>query len=193
MRKIIKKFLNYLEGNKHYTIDFVDKKYKGSIGKYTYGNPNIIDWNDGSTLTIGNFCSIANGTVIMLGGGGHNAKYVSTYPFPSHPRLWGRSLEYKIKKGGVRIGNDVWIGFGVIILPGVTIGDGAIVGAGSVVAKDVPPYGVVVGNPARTIKKRFTEGEIKKLLKMKWWNWSNDKIKKNAKLLHGPLKKFLFD
>ena len=84
-----------------------------------------------------------------------------------------------------------WIGFGVIILPGVTIGDGAVIGAGSVITKDIPPYGVVVGNPAKLIRKRFTEGEIKRLMKLKWWIWPNDKIRNNIKLLHGPLKKFL--
>src|SRR3972149_8146690 len=142
MRKTIRKLLNYLDGNKHYTVDFVDKKYRKNIGEYTYGNPTIMDWNDGSRLTIGNLSSIANGTVIMLGGGGHNLAFTSTYPFPSHPKLWGKHKEYKIENGNVDIGSDVWIGFGVIILPGVTIGDGAVIGAGSVITKDIPPYGV---------------------------------------------------
>lgn len=184
MKRIVKKLLSLLEKNKHYTRDFVDNKHKNNIGKYTYGKPTIYDWNDGSTLAIGNYTSITNGVVILLGGGGHNPDFVSTYPFPSRPKLWGKHKEYKIKNGSVAIGNDVWIGYGVIILPGVAIGDGAVIGAGTVVAKDIPPYSVVVGNPVKVIRKRFTEKEIEKLLDIKWWNWPVAKIKENVKYLH---------
>jgi acetyltransferase-like isoleucine patch superfamily enzyme len=184
MKRLLKKILNLVDRNKHYTRDFVDRKYKNNIGKYTYGEPIIYDWNDGSTLTVGNYTSITNGVVIMLGGGGHNPGFVSTYPFPSAPKIWGSHKEYKIKNGSVKIGNDVWIGYGVIILPGVSIGDGAVIGAGSVVAKDIPPYSVVVGNPAKVIKKRFSDKEIKKLLEVKWWDWQEEKIKENVRHLH---------
>lgn len=184
MKRLLKKFLNLVDRSKHYTRDFVDQKYKNNIGKYTYGEPIIYDWNDGSTLTIGNYTSITNGVVIMLGGGGHNPEFVSTYPFPSAPKLWGEYKEYKIKNGSVNIGNDVWIGYGVIILPGVSIGDGVVIGTGTVVAKDVPPYSIVIGNPAKVIKKRFSDKEIKKLLEVKWWDWPEEKIKENVKHLH---------
>jgi acetyltransferase-like isoleucine patch superfamily enzyme len=186
MKRALKKFVNLFGKNKHYTVDFVDSKYRKNIGKYTYGEPVIYDWNDGSTLYIGAFCSITNGVIIMVGGGGHNPNFVSTYPFPSYPKLWGTHEEYKIKNGSVNIGNDVWIGLGVIILPGVTIGDGAVIGAGSVVAKDIEPYTIVVGNPAKTVRKRFTDKEIKRLLEIKWWDWPDKKIKDNTKYLHSP-------
>lgn len=186
MKKLLKKIIGYFEKSKHYTVDFVDKKYRQGIGKCTYGNPAIMDWDDGSRLTIGNYCSIANGTTIMLGGGGHNPSYISTYPFPARPELWGKIRQYKIKNGSVTIGSDVWIGFGVIILPGVKIGDGAVIGAGSVIAKNIPPYSIVVGNPARVIRKRFSGREINKLLQLRWWDWSVEKIRKNAQVLHSP-------
>lgn len=184
MKNFIKNLLGCLNKNKHYTIDFVDRKYRRGIGRYTYGNPVIMDWNDGSKLLIGNYCSIANGAIIMLGGGGHNPAFISTYPFPSRPKLWGKIKEYRIESGDVEIGSDVWIGLGAIILPGVKIGDGAIIGAGAVVAGDVPPYSIVVGNPAKLLKKRFSDREIKKLLRLKWWDWPIEKVRKNTPLLH---------
>ena len=172
--------------HKHYTVDFVPSKYKKHIGKYTYGNPIIMDWNDGSELTIGSFCSIANNIIIMVGSsGGHNVGYVSTYPFHARPAVWGTLKECPVTDGSVHIGNDVWIGLGVIILPGVTIGDGAVIGAGAVVAKDVPPYSIVVGNPAKVIRKRFTDQQIEKLLKLKWWNWPDEQIRRNLSHIHG--------
>ena len=156
------------------------KKYL--IGDYTYGNPTIIDrW--GGDLQIGKFCSIAENTVIMLGGN-HRPDWITTYPFASFfdgfPDV--KSGCPKKEKKTI-IGNDVWLCRDVLILPGVSIGDGAVIGAGTVVSKDVEPYSIFVGNPGRVVKKRFSDDIIQKLLKIKWWEWGIEKIKKNIKLL----------
>jgi len=152
------------------------------VGKHTYGAPKI--FGDKNLVKIGAFCSIAK-EVVFLCNHDHNLDNVSTFPFNV---LWGCGQNnHPTGKGPIVIGNDVWIGYRAIILSGVTIGDGAVVGAGSVVTKDVPPYTVVAGNPAREIKKRFDDKTIGKLLEMKWWEWGDDKIKKHCfKLMGNP-------
>jgi len=178
-----------LGSNMNYS--FMDKnpsyaKYK--IGRYTYGNPRIEDcWNHPVILEIGSFCSIAGGVTIWLGGN-HHTEWVSTsnlndyfnYDTNRHtrPRFYQTGA-----KGNVIIGNDVWIGLDATILSGVAIGDGAVVGAKAVVASNIPSYSIAVGNPARVIKKRFTDEEIQKLLNIRWWNWDDEKIKENIPLI----------
>jgi acetyltransferase-like isoleucine patch superfamily enzyme len=170
-----------------FTKDIIHEKYRKNIGDYTYGSPKIFDWGEGATLKIGKFCSIADGVVIFLGGE-HRTDWVTTYPF-SAPELnqyfpTAKNIKGHPKtKGDVIIGNDVWLGYNSIILSGVKIGDGAVIGACSVVTKNVPPYTIVAGNPAKIIRKRFSTKIIKKLLKIKWWNWPIEKIKKNVKFL----------
>jgi acetyltransferase-like isoleucine patch superfamily enzyme len=156
-----------------------------SFGKYTYGNPTILWKNENAKLVVGNFCSIAHGVTIYLGGN-HRPDWVTTYPF-------GHIHQYKFDnfngeghpgtKGDVIIGNDVWIANNVTIMSGVTIGDGAIIANNSHVVKDVEPYSLVGGNPAKLIKHRFTPEQIEKLLEIKWWDWSDDKINKYTPLL----------
>ncbi len=132
---------------------------------------------------VGNFTSIGAGCVFGHGGNHAVVRYrnlVSSYSF----REMGWHNRYPKSIGGnkvIRIGNDVWIGQGVTILNGVTIGDGAIIGMNSVVAKDIPAYAVVVGNPATIKRFRFQQEIIDKLLKIKWWNWSDKKIKRSMK------------
>lgn len=155
------------------------------IGDHTYGKPLVFHWEEDTKLKIGKFCSISDEVKIFLGGN-HRADWISTYPFPGLPGEWpnAKSIDgHNISKGDVAIGNDVWIGYGANILSGVTIGDGAVIGAFSLVTKDVAPYAIVGGNPAREIKKRFDDEKIEKLLELKWWNWPEDKIKKNLSLL----------
>lgn len=160
------------------------------IGDYTYGKPHVLtDEGSDTKLVIGKFCSIAYGVVIFLGTN-HRIDWISTYPFPSPVKAvrnaWPEGAGiggFPSTKGDVTIGNDVWIGFEATIMSGVTIGDGAVVGAKSVVAADVPPYAIVVGNPARVVRKRFDEAVIQKLLEMQWWNWPTEKIKKSVPLL----------
>ena len=134
-------------------------------------------------LQIGKFCSIACGAKFLFNSANHTLSSLSTYPFPLFFEEWG--LEKKDvtnawdNKGVIIIGNDVWIGYEAVILAGVTIGDGAIIGTRAVVTKDVPPYTIVGGVPAKPIKKRFSEETISALLEIQWWNWSEKRIAKN--------------
>lgn len=134
-------------------------------------------------LIIGKFCSIACGTKFIFNSANHTQKSLSTYPFPIFFEEWGLNIQQVASawdnKGDIVIGNDVWIGYEAVILSGVHIGDGAIIGTRAVVTKDVPPYTVVGGIPAKEIKKRFDDETIKKLQQIKWWNWPFDKIKQD--------------
>lgn len=140
--------------------------------------------NGDDQLIIGKFCSIGSGAVfIMSGNQGHRYDWVTTYPFFYDEEDWGSTVDGFKKSGDTIVGNDVWIGTEAIIMPGVKIGDGAVIGSRSVVTKDVPPYAIVAGNPAKLVKKRFTDNEITNLLEIKWWNWSKTEIKQNMNLL----------
>jgi virginiamycin A acetyltransferase len=159
------------------TLDF-------EIGEYTYGVPKVV-FPQGK-LKIGKFCSISWNVTVYLGGN-HRLDWIALYPFAGKEHDRWPDVEgvdkYLTTRGDVTIGNDVWIGSDVIIMSGVTIGDGAAIGAGSVVTGDVEPYSVVGGNPAKLIKKRFSEAEIAKLLEVRWWDWPLDKIRRNVNLL----------
>lgn len=141
----------------------------------------------GDKLIIGKFCQIASGATFIMNGANHLQDSVSTFPFAIFGADWGNAMEGKSypSKGDTVIGNDVWIGYDATIMPGVTIGDGAIIGSKSVVAKDVPPYTIVGGNPAREIRKRFSEERIQELLELKWWDWPVEKITKELSFLTG--------
>lgn len=138
-------------------------------------------------LQIGKFCSIACGAKFLFNSANHTLSSLSTYPFPLFFEEWG--LEKKDvtnawdNKGDIVIGNDVWIGYEAVVLAGVTIGDGAIIGTRAVVTKDVPPYTIVGGVPAKPIKKRFPEDIISALLDIQWWNWSEEKIAANIDVI----------
>ena len=138
-------------------------------------------------LIIGKFCSIACGAKFLFNSANHTQSSLSTYPFPLFFEEWNLEKKDVTKswdnKGNIIIGNDVWIGYEAVILAGVTIGDGAIIGTRAVVTKDVPPYTIVGGVPAKPIKKRFSEEIISKLLDIQWWNWSDEKIAKNIKAI----------
>ena len=134
-------------------------------------------------LKIGKFCSIACGTNFLFNSANHALDSLSTYPFPLFFEEWNLEKEKVTEawdnRGDIVIGNDVWIGYEAVILSGVTIGDGAIIGTRAVVTKDVPPYTIVGGVPAKPIRKRFDEKVIKELLKIKWWDWIEEKIARN--------------
>jgi virginiamycin A acetyltransferase len=162
-----------------------------SIGKYSFGYPKVKTWGENATLKIGNFCSIAPGVNIVLGGE-HRVDWVTTYPFNAILREYRHIKGHPATKGDITIGNDVWIGMNATILSGVTIGDGAVIGANSLVTNDIEPYTIVGGNPAKPIRKRFDQQTIDKLLKIRWWDWDIEKIKKTVPdLLSNQVEEFL--
>lgn len=168
-----------------------------NVGKYTYGHPEIRihSWGEGAQLTIGAFCSIATNIDVFLGGN-HRSDWATTYPFGHvQQNVFNKfnGVGHPKTNGDVVIGNDVWLGAGVTIMSGVTIGDGAIIANNSHVVKDVEPYNIVGGNPARFIKKRFDDETIAKLLLFKWWELDDDKINEITPILCSGDFKSLFD
>lgn len=185
-----------------------DYSYKGcKIGRFTYGAESLIS-NTSVSISIGRFCSINNTARVLAN---HPTEYVTTHPFLDKAIAWSwedyDSTERAayIKKYGkhqvggekslrkntrVTIGNDVWIGANVLIMPGVQVGNGAIIAGGAVVTHDVEPYAVIGGVPAGVIKYRFSEEEILQFEEIRWWNWSDEKIKENLELFYQP-EKFL--
>ncbi|MCX6224367.1 MAG: CatB-related O-acetyltransferase [Bacteroidia bacterium] len=187
MAEISRRFLNLFYLFESYELTKDNPRYKEyEIGEFTYGEPFILKYGGNSTVKIGKFCSIANGTLIIIGAD-HRTDWITTYPFSRGIfRGWGGKISEKglpRDKGDIVIGNDVWIGQGVTILSGISIGDGAVIAAKSIVTKSVKPYEVVGGNPSKHIRFRFSEENIEKLLKIQWWNWEISKIIENIELL----------
>lgn len=188
---------------KHFiTLDFIE------VGDYTYYDCSVDERDSpedfekinvlyhptgGVKLKIGKFCSLANKCKFMMPGAQHTLNSLTTYPLfwnlLSKPEVKGYfdiipdKKYYHKEYGDTIIGNDVWIGYDALIMPGVKIGDGAVIGARSVVTKDVEPYTIVGGNPAKIIRKRFDDTAIEKLLKIQWWNWEIEKIMANYKAI----------
>ena len=144
----------------------------------------------GDKLIIGKFCSIASGTKFIMGPANHRISSVTTYPFHVFGGLWEEKTPPHLSqlpfKGDIVVGNDVWFGRECVIMPGVKIGDGAIIAAYSIVTKDVSPYSVVGGNPAKLIKKRFDDQLIEALLTLQWWNLPSDELLNLLPLLCNP-------
>lgn len=166
-------------------------QYQFGEGTYCRGSLTIMSWGEGTTLQVGNFTSISTGVKIVLGGE-HRTDWVTTFPFSV---LW-ESARFRSghpkSKGDVLIGNDVWIGTDALITSGVKIGDGAVVGARAVVTRDVSPYAIVAGNPAKLVRLRFDVETIERLLTVKWWNWEHDLLEKAMPdLLSDDIKLFL--
>lgn len=179
------------------------------IGDYTIYNdfvadPRLFEQNNvlyhypinHERLVIGRFCSIACGAKFLFNCANHSLKSLSSYTFPLFYEEWGLNKADVASawdnRGDIIIGNDVWIGFEAVIMAGVHIGDGAIVGARAVVTKDVPPYTIVGGVPAREIRKRFDAATIERLLALKWWDWPEERIRQNLSYLQsGELDKLL--
>ena len=184
---------NIQVGDYTFYNDFVHDPAQFEINNVLYHYPVNKD-----RLLIGKFCSIACGAKFLFNSANHTLSSLSTYPFPLFFEEWGLDKKNVAKswdnKGDIIIGNDVWIGFEAVILAGVTIGDGAIIGTRAIVTKDVPPYTIVGGVPAKPIKKRFDEDVISDLLCIKWWDWSNEKIARNiAAIQSGCIKEFMED
>lgn len=162
--------------------DFADNPIKFEQNNVLYHYPINHD-----RLLIGKFCSIACGVKFLFNSANHTMDSLSTYPFPLFFEEWELEKKDVAKswdnKGDIIIGNDVWIGYEAVILAGVTIGNGAIIGARAVVTKDVPPYTIVGGVPAKPIKKRFDNKTISELLDIQWWNWPDETIAQNIKAI----------
>lgn len=143
----------------------------------------------GDKLVIGRFCAIAEGVQFIMNGANHAMTGISTYPFNIFGHGWEEGFDVtswsEAVRGDTVIGNDVWIGYQAVIMPGVKIGDGAIIAGRSVVSRDVPPYAVVAGNPARIVKSRFDEAVIARLLNIAWWDWPVDRITRNLDAIRG--------
>ncbi len=159
------------------TRRFKNKYPHYSIGIGSYGVPEVHDWNEGSTLKIGAFCSISAYVQIFLGGE-HRPDWVTTSPLSV---MFENDIikEHSRSKGDVIIGNDVWICANVTILSGVTIGDGAVIANGAIVTRDVEPYSIVAGNPAKKLKNRFSPEIVHQLLNIAWWDWPEALIRKH--------------
>ena len=164
------------------------------VGDYTYYDDpdSVYNFNDnvlyhfdfiGDKLMIGKFCQIACGARFIMNGANHVTDGFSTFPFSAFGEEWQDIPLTPGYKGDTVIGNDVWIGYNAIIMPGIHIGDGAIIATGSVVTKNVAPYSIVGGNPAKLIRKRFDQDTIENLLNLAWWDWTVDKITQHAKAL----------
>lgn len=152
------------------------------LGRLSYydRNMNIITWSDKFKIKVGNYCSIGRECNMFLDSN-HRMDWVTTsttlrgWVTPEIDSML-KTMGHPTCKGDIIIGNDVWIGAKTTIFGGVKIGDGAVIGSCSVITKDVEPYSVVAGNPAKHIKYRFTEQQIEKLKKIEWWNWDETKI-----------------
>jgi len=161
--------------------------WKADRGTYFDRNVNIISWSDDYHIQLGKYNSIGRDCNFFLHAN-HRVDWITT-----SSQLWGpvthqiaethMKMGHPTCKGNIIIENDVWIGAKSTIMSGVKIGNGSVVGSCSVVTKDVPPYSIVVGNPARVVKLRFTELQIERLLKISWWDWTEDRIKTEAMTL----------
>ena len=134
-------------------------------------------------MSIGSFVAIGSG-VVMIPAGNHRVDWVTTYPLRVMLGMEGAGEDgHPQSRGDITVGNDVWIGYGAMILSGVTIGDGAVVGARAVVARDVRPYAIVVGNPAKEVRRRFDDAIVDRLLALRWWDWPLEEIRRRVPLL----------
>ncbi|MHB1105214.1 MAG: CatB-related O-acetyltransferase [Lutibacter sp.] len=166
------------------------------VGVYTYGVNNLFIQNykgSEANVVIGKYCSLAP-NISIITGGIHNVNWISTYPFRIKWNMSGKFEDgMPYSKGDVIIGNDVWIGTGVTILSGIKIGDGAVIAAGSMVTKNIVPYAIVGGNPAEFIRFRFSKIQIDRLLEIKWWDWNDEKVKKNVPLINSDAIEEFFE
>jgi hypothetical protein len=145
------------------------------LGAWSYGRPRILtDVHGRERLIVGNYSGL-DGTWVL--GMNHGPRRVSWYPHRIHFEMEGNYDDYPVPTGDTIVGSDVWTMENCLILAGVKLGDGAYVAAGAVVTKDVPPYAIVGGNPAKLIRYRFTEEQIAALLEIRWWDWPEDKVR----------------
>lgn len=156
-----------------------------TVGRHTYGAPEIPTFAGSAvSVEIGSFCSIGANVTLLLGAS-HDTGWVSTFPIREMFGLPGRFERHPIYRGPTIIGNDVWIGRDVLILDGVTIGHGAVIAARAVVTRDVRPYAIVAGVPAREVRRRFSDEQVAGLLRTAWWDWPDERIVREVGALNG--------
>lgn len=177
-KKQIRKFPKFQRGVLRFKLRYPDYQ----IGSGSYGLPIVHDWQEGTTLKIGSYTSIAENVEIFLGGH-HRSDWITTYPFPAMIEEARHVSDYAVSRGDVVVGSDVWLCTNSIILSGVTVGHGAVVAAGAVVSRDVAPYSIVAGNPARHIRWRFEPEVCVALLQAAWWGWPEEEVRNIAPLL----------
>lgn len=171
----------YLEGGRRK----LEKAGRLSIGRHTYGSPRLLTFrNDDTSLTIGSFCSIGPDVTFVLGGN-HATDRVTTFPIAERFGLPNRTPGFPESKGSITVGDDVWIGFGATILSGVTIGHGSVIAAGAIVNRDVLPFAIVAGIPAKTVGYRFSEETQRAVIASQWWTLSDEQIVKAIDTLNG--------
>lgn len=156
-------------------FDAAGYPFRYDVGDYTYGSPAVLWWGEDAGLTIGRYCSIAGGVSIFLGGN-HRTDWVTTFPFGVLDPVAAGHSGHPATDGDVCIGNDVWLADSCRIMSGVTIGDGACVASAALVTRNVPPYAIVGGVPARVIRMRFSPEHVAALLEIRWWDWAEERI-----------------
>lgn len=185
-----------IKNRKHWLKRLLWRSRSGRIemGAHSYGAPRVRWWGEDANLVIGKYCSIAEGVEIYLGGN-HRTDWITTFPFSWFAKAWPearRLTGHPATRGDVVVGNDVWLGAGCIVLSGVRIGDGAVIGCRAVVSRDVPPYAIVAGNPAKVTRMRFNEDTIGRLLAVRWWDWPDTRVRRQVGLLmSGDVDDFL--
>ena len=193
LRKSWKQLLgrSELHDSNRQQVKFHKRYPKYELGVGTYGMPVVHDLDEGTTLRIGSYCSIAGNTQIFLGGQ-HCINWVSSYPFPEFFHEASHIKNPSASRGDVVIGSDVWLCSNCTILSGVTIGHGAVIASGAVISRDVEPYAVMAGNPARRVRWRFDEQTRLALLESAWWEWPEAEIRQIvAKLCSDNIAEFI--
>jgi acetyltransferase-like isoleucine patch superfamily enzyme len=157
-----------------------------TFGRFSYGHFSVHSWPNSPLLRVGNFCSIAVGVELILGGE-HRHDAVSQYPYHMVFDRTSDSVDEDLTvRGPIHVGHDVWLSTNSVVLAGVTIGNGAVIAAESVVTRDVEPYAVVAGNPARLLRHRFTPDVIARIEESAWWSWPRERIEANLEWLTSP-------
>jgi acetyltransferase-like isoleucine patch superfamily enzyme len=158
-----------------------------TLGAHSYGGASLVVFpGDSARVRIGKYCSLAEGVELMVGGN-HRPDWVTTYPLRVMFDLPGALSDgHPASKGDIVLGNEVWVGADAKILSGVQVGDGAVIGAGAVVTADVRPYAIVVGNPAREVRRRFADAEVEALLRISWWDWPEELVLDRVEELSNP-------
>lgn len=171
LKRLLKRVPEFDRGKAHFKRRYPQYEY----GTGTYGMPDVKHDDEQTTLKIGAYCSIASGVLILLGGN-HRTDWVTSYPFPAMLKEASHIKDHYKSRGDVIIGSDVWLCTNSTILSGVTIGHGAVVAAGALVCRDVAPFSIVAGNPARVIGWRFDEPTREALLASNWWEWPQEEV-----------------